>query len=556
MRKKQKNDLPLPFIIFFIFVSLLIIIYLSMPIQDKKIREKRTYEEQLEYNIAPKKQRSTPVKISYTQSKRDEKAEIQQQQQNSNFIPQKNTSSTTIKRTTINKSEGKTNNLAEYNKLLNTLASYPGKSIGTVELIVNKILIFKGYPPGIIKVVPDTLDQSAAKTQGSFLVANFEFPSGHMNISREQIYNLDIKVIIAIIAHELDHFDKLAKVCKSMGTVEFKNFLAENRIKNADTDFWALASKYADINDFDAELYKKSIQRYLNQNKIELTSSYSDFYRLSENMRNPLEISAYKVSDYIYDYYNIPITEGPMKQITRAFNEVDWAIYNKIKDNNILKKERIAFFDYYFSKAIIKTYPVYKNVYNNCLEARNGDLTMFWIAFEKTLNDFYGKGKIDADNLKKILTLLDATKNETQEQLTTDIVCIVLKCKINTLLANIVYPDAIKNLKKTTLSYLKYLKTTKTEKSKDELDCILTLFCIENELYTNNMSDISLYYIKIPEEITTLYNIKNKNQRFHFIYSNNEFKRIMLQAKSEQKNISEQNLLIALLNSHRVNKKI
>ena len=181
---------------------------------------------------------------------------------------------------------------------------------------------------------------------------------------------------------------------------------------------------------------------------------------------------------------------------------------------------------------------------------------MFWIAFEKTLNDFYGKGKIDADNLKKILTLLDATKNETQEQLTTDIVCIVLKCKINTLLANIVYPDAIKNLKKTTLSYLKYLKATKTEKSKDELDCILTLFCIENELYTNNMSDISLYYIKIPEEITTLYNIKNKNQRFHFIYSNNEFKRIMLQAKSEQKNISEQNLLIALLNSHRLNKKI
>ena len=577
MAKKETQPISLKFLIFIIAMFTIILFYATSPNDVKKIKETKTYEEMLEYNNSASRQQKTK-KVS--NQKKEQLPQTYKKQTNSyttksttntyNSYQRNNIANSynTVQRTNINtnvksynntnvKSYNNTNktinksNQAEYNKLLDSLRNIPIQSTNSIDVIVNKILAYKGYPQGIIRVTEETIGQSAVKTQGSYLIAQFEFPTGEMKISREQIYKLDMKLIISIIAHELDHFEKIAQVCKSMGVEQFGNFLAENGVKTYNKAFWMRASQYADLTNFDSKLYTDAVRRYLNQNKIELTSSYSDFYRLSENMRNPLELSAYGVSDYIQTYYGIPLSEGPMKTITKKFNEVDWAIYNLTSKNEIIKNERIPLFDYFYSKAIVKTFPNYKTLLDNCISQNDGDLSMFWINFEKVLSNFYIQGRIDAKSLEIILTLLNETKTEAQKGISDIEIANALKYKVKTILSNIVYPNAIKNIRKTSIAYLRYIKSKNISQPKTELDFILTLLCIDNELYKNNNNQIALYYMKIPEELTTLYNIKNNNQKYHFIYNNSEFKRLL-----NASGTTDQNLLTQLLDSHRLNIRI
>ena len=101
-------------------------------------------------------------------------------------------------------------------------------------------------------------------------------------------------------------------------------------------------------------------------------------------------------------------------------------------------------------------------------------------------------------------------------------------------------------LKKSLTTYLNFNKTRELSDSKTELECIIKLICIENELYKNSTTmPISLYYIKIPKDLYSLYNITSKNRRFDFIYNNKEF-------KENQNSETEQTHLINLLNQNRI----
>ena len=558
MAKKETQPISLKFLIFIIAMFTIILFYATSPNDVKKIKETKTYEEMLEYNNASsiyEKNKKNENQIQknnineYTNKKNVQSYNIQRTKTYNN-IKDTNTNKKTNTNISSNKIKNKVNQ-EQYNKLLDSLKDIPIQSTNSIEVIVNKFLTYKGYPQGIIKVTEETMGESAVKTQSSYLIAQFEFPTGEIKISREQLYKLDMKLIISIIAHELDHFEKIAQVCKSMGMEEFSKLLAENGIKNFNEAFWIRATQYTDLTNFDSKLYTTALKRYLNQNKIELTSSYSDFYRLAETMRNPLEISAYGVSDYIQNYYGIPLTEGPMKNITKKFNEVDWAIYNLTNQNEIIKNERIPLFDYFYIKAIIKTFPKYKPILDNCISQYDGDLTMFWLNFEKILSNFYINEKIDEKSLKIILTLLTEIKKEAEKGISDEEIANALKYKVKTIISNIVYPNAIKNIRKTSISYLRYIKAKNISQPKTELDLILTLLCIENELYTNNNNQVALYYMKIPEELKTLYNININSQRYHFIYNNSEFKKLL-----NEKGTTDQNLLTQLIETHRLNIKI
>ena len=270
-------------------------------------------------------------------------------------------------------------------------------------------------------------------------------------------------------------------------------------------------------------------------------------------MRNPLEISAYEVSDYIYDYYNIPREEGPLRQITKQFNNTDWAIYQTAKNNRILSSERIALFDYFFSQAIKNNYPQYNEIYEKCINEKNGDLSEFWLEFEKTLSNFYGRGQINNETLNKILQLLKATEQEAKNGLTDIQAANAIKYKAELIKSNIVYPNALKNMRHALVSYLEFTKEKNINDPKGELNAIIDLICIDNEIYTNNSKQISLYYIKIPEEIKKRYKIDNKHKNYLFIYRNEEFKRMIAEKSTF---ISEEEYLKELIEKNRLNVKI
>ena len=69
------------------------------------------------------------------------------------------------------------------------------------------------------------------------------------------LYQLDNKVLIAILAHELDHFDKLANICKSMGIDQFTKLFNDNNI-SVNSMFWQNAAAKANDSNFDSKLYQ------------------------------------------------------------------------------------------------------------------------------------------------------------------------------------------------------------------------------------------------------------------------------------------------------------
>ena len=540
MRRKSGEPISLKFIFFVFAIFLVFVFYLSAPNDMKKLNKSKTFEEMLEYSNKPVIKKSTETETSISEEN-IQQYDIQPE-------TQKDFAVSTKKEPKAVKPKQIT--LEEYNNLLDTLAQYPARNLTAVTGIVNKLLKLKGYPENAVRIVLTDINQERSKTQGNYLVANFDFTTGDLNISSQALSSLDNKVVIAVLAHELDHFDKLAKVCSYMGIDKFQKLFEENNINNLNTAFWRKASSYTSADDINVKLYQEALKRFITQNDLELTSSYSDFYRLSENMRNPLEISAYEVSDYVYNHFKIPITDGPMKKMTQTFNDVDWAIYNVISKDSLIKNERIALFDYFFIEAILSKFPNLKQQFDICINQKNGDLTSFWLDFENSQSSFYQKGKMDNKTYETMLSLLSETENKIKQGITPKEISTALKYKINTLSSNLVYPNAIINLKNTTLNYLKYIKREGISDFEQELKGILTLICIENELYKQNADkEISLYYIKIPKELQEIYTI-NKNKKFLFIYNNPSFKQKMHHYPNEQTLLSE------LLNQQKLDVRI
>ncbi len=526
MPHNSKKTVSLWFL-FFVFLMIgLIIYYLFIPRSHNK---QKSYEDLLE---------SRPINQEQIQIKKQ--------------IKTPSTSISQINNTRLQNSNipgAFQSKIQTYDNLLDELKQYPANNETYIRNIVNKILIYKGYNANTIPVKATEISQEKAKTTDTYMAANFDFKTGNLNISKNLITKTDKKVIIAIIAHELDHFDKLAKVCKYIGLEKFKELFENNRIPNIDTTFWKKASDKADIENFNGEYYKEALERFLTQNDLELLSSYSNFYRLAENMRNPLEISAYEASDYVYNHYGIKIEDGSMRKLTKQFNDTDWAIYNEISKNKLLQSERIPVFDYFFAKAIVNRFPELKEQFERCNKQKDGDLTDFWLAFEGRYKSFYGKSPADDKAFNTMYTLLNDTEQLAKNGLTPQEAATALKYKINILITNLVYPKAIENLQKTALNYLTFIKENNIKDDKEELKCIITLICIENKLYTDNKKEISLYYINIPENLLRLYKTENKRQFLLSIYKNEYF-------KSQKGTMQESQYMAKILNESKLNLKI
>lgn len=339
-----------------------------------------------------------------------------------------------------------------------------------------------------------------------------------------------------------------------MGADSFEAKLKENNLKDFNFIFWEKASERANIKNFDSPKYERALIRYINQNTIDLVSSYSDFYRLSEHIRNPLEISAYEVSDYILNYYGKPSADGPAYKLVEKFNEVDWTIYNNIKSNSIIENQRIAFFDYFFMKAIAKSHQKYQQSLDYCINNADGDLTTFWLNFERDNMSFYDKNaKIDLSTYETMYNLLNTTNEYAKEKPDAIAVSEALKYKINTLLSNIVYPNALKNIRSAVRAYLLNMRRNKISAPEDELHYILLLLCMENNLYRSNENEeISLFYLNVPKEISDIFYIKDRKHLLRYIYANSEFKKQL----NSQQGVTEQSLLTSLLNKNRLNVKV
>ena len=539
MQKEKQEPISMTFIFFIVFMISFTIYYVFHHDETEDITKKtQTYEEMLEYQdgeIYRQLEKEDPVKVEENKRKK-----TQRKTQKENLQP-----------STVQAKDTKqiVNTEETYKRLLDSLKEYPYQSSYYVNVIVNQILTFKGYPQGIIKVTATNLNQSRAKVQGSYLVANFDFKSGQLYIEESILNQLSATTLIAVLAHELDHFDKLASLCRYIGVEQFENILNTNGILNVDTTFWRMASAFGKTKDFNGEHYKEALERFVSQNKLQDTGAYSTFYKLAENLRNPLEISAYKESDYVYNHYGITVQEGPTQKLVKKFNDIDWAIYSKIAYDNILKKERVSVFDDYYTKAILEQMPDLANIYNTCLTLRDGDLTQFWTAYKNKLNTFYkSNGQLNASDYTTIMSLLNSTQTKIKNDLTKEDISRILKNKINTIKDEAYTESNIGNLQTTLVNYLRYTNTNNIVDEKQNLISSILLICIENKLYKKNKGEeISLYYLNMPEVLMQINNVKNKKQKLLFLYNNPAFKTSKPSYQTDQEYLTE------LINKYRLN---
>lgn len=539
--KRNNNPISIKFILFVFIFFVGMCYYISLPDQQNQLTKNRTFEEKLEYGL--------------------NKLQTEKENTNINIKPQSNINSVQNNELQFEiidppSSLPSSMNIVpkqiqskSYNQLLAELANYPTRNAQNLQVVLNKLLTFNGYPENLVKVVATDINQSHASANNNYEVANFNFETGNINVSNYKLERLNNKELIAILAHELDHFDKLANLCKSIGYDKFREIMGKNNVK-PDAAFWINAAKYANDKNFKTQVYEDALNRMVTINDLEMTSSYSDLYKLAEQIRNPLEISAYSISDSIYRYYNIPITEDITRKITKKFNDVDIAL-NNLAEKNGIPNARVVLFDYLYAKAILKNLPEFNNYYQTCVNNKNGDLTTFWLAFEGSIKSFYSRSATTQSAYDKIYKLLNETEALAKQNISQNDILLAYKYKINTLKSTLVYPKAKDYLGSIIIDYLDYLKKNNImTDSNQELIAILTLICIDNNLTTQNNNEISLYYIKLPDTIKRLYNIGSNKNKYAFIYNNPAF---IAQKGSNETN---EQVLIDLLNKNRLDIRI
>lgn len=176
------------------------------------------------------------------------------------------------------------------------------------------------------------------------------------------VYNLSAcskEQKIAFIRHELDHFDKAAKLYKAVGSKEFTIAL-QRRYPVLDVSlnesFWSRISRDADIENFD-------VARYLNAWKepgiipVQSLNEFNTIRNAHYYATEPLEESAYAVqkrvlqalghNDYVLaDTYGKPLGNIISRldkmgisdeQKMKIYSELsDIAVFNESKDANLL----------------------------------------------------------------------------------------------------------------------------------------------------------------------------------------------------------------------------
>ena len=266
MSRKKVEPISKKFVFFLIFMICFSLYYVLKDDKIKKIKKDATFQEMLEYNYD-----SYTVQKPQNFFKNIEEEPTVQRRQRSQSIetPQHNYYQSSVQdelRTT------------EYNKLLDSLKSSPYKSTFYINVMVNQLLKFKGYPQNIIEVKKADINQSRAKVQGSYLIANFDITTGILNIDESILNKLPVTTVIAVLSHELDHFDKIASICRYMGVDNFEALLNENGIRNVDTSFWRIASTFGATQNFDGEYYKQALERFIEQNKLNSICALTEGY--------------------------------------------------------------------------------------------------------------------------------------------------------------------------------------------------------------------------------------------------------------------------------------
>ena len=211
------------------------------------------------------------------------------------------------------------------NKLIEDLELLGGNTYKKLELIRTRILKGMGYnsSPELIKI---------KKTSGlENMTAGFSAYENSI-IYGSGVEVLNNKELIAVIRHELDHFDKYAKTISCEGFESVQN--AYSKILKLDKNFWTQFAKECRPDNFDSKKYLEAIKTYANSSAYNYQNAFQRLWAEHLYCINPLEVSAYKIQKQINNVLGIKKVVHP-----DCFGEPVKKLYDIMLQKGIPAKE-------------------------------------------------------------------------------------------------------------------------------------------------------------------------------------------------------------------------
>ncbi len=381
-----------------------------------------------------------------------------------------------------------------------------------------------GYDTNLINV--KFVDDLRSGIQGGM-----NYLTGEVSFNKELLNSLSPQALAVLVRHELDHFDKAAKLCKSIGVDEYekifagldeKKFLDYSGKKCVfNKEFWQKASENADIKDFDAQHYQKALNDYLNRSENELVGVFDNFAEKVKYVDNPLEVSAYNIQHSLEKSLNVKPLQT-LEYLSPHFNAAEKAVDNLLKRAS-LSQDKAIIFDALYIKAfneLIQEVPDLQNKH---------ELVRAGIVFEKMVK--LAKAGVEPDDIYQAFTQRQASIETTlfarNYDEATAIAVPTQKIMNNpdalasfktrqenakkVLLTSIELDRLKKLLGENTESYIKYLEQSKTADSQ-LLELYYTKIFCESNIRAGSADD-AVANIKISDEL------KNK------IFNNETFKK-------------------------------
>lgn len=428
-------------------------------------------------------------------------------------------------------------------KSLSAIAALKGTAEENVGNIKRIFMEEMGYNHELINAQVKELP-AAGLFSPEEMVGGLNYYTGEFMLNQEMLEVATKEQLAGLMRHELDHFDKAVKICKSIGVDEYERLFAGLDMRNLDgaketfnRQFWEKATQGVDTTGFDTAKYLEGLKTQLRGGADREIGAYGDYLRKVQYVTNPLEVSAHNIEHSVQKGLNATAQVQTYEHIPPLFNSIDSEFDALISSNPTLRGSKSTLFDYFYNKAAIESDSRSSALFRKITSTATPDpkdVSEFQEIVRKKLTALRGSKFTPPDTVleKQVLETMatQAKKGLSQNEIAEAFVARQQQLKMG--LGNIFnsgQTDAIKKaLAQNSDRYLAHLEANKMGDANIVLDILLTKIHCENKIssaFAPNMARVT-----IPADVKTR------------IFSNEAFKEM-----ATINNMDNETLLTALL---------
>ncbi|MEI8377404.1 MAG: hypothetical protein WCF95_02595 [bacterium] len=391
-----------------------------------------------------------------------------------------------------------------------------GSSEENTNSIKNIFMEEMGYKPELINAKISELP-SANLLNPNTMGGGFNYMTGEFMLNKEVVSTMSKEQLTGIIRHELDHFDKAAKLCKSIGIDEYEKLFTgidEKALVNIDgtkasfnRNFWEQAIKDVDAKGFETKTYLEALKTQLSQSTQQELGIYETYLGKSNYINNPFEVSAHNIQHSVEKSLETKGVMQTFEYLRPLFKGADEQLNTLIKTHPSLGDNKTVIFDYLYNKAVIESDTKLNSLFKEISTSgapNTATVEEFQKLMVEKMTSLQGS-MFSAPDIAYEKKVFEGITNLAKKELSQQemIEAFALKSQMHTEqfnLFNIDKTEAIKaSLGKNNEKFLAYLDTNKIDNPALRLDILLKKVHCENNI--SGMFPSKLETLNITDDI-------------------------------------------------------